>query len=336
MKLKIHLFAHSNILLVYSYFYYCRKHKIKVDVEIDKSVHFNGGLIQYQDKTLFFDYTDDADLIENPSKYDFYFKRSLLEKDYKENVHPLNFNLPMAYNSLGLLSKMNYGFFKDKQSRIEIIRALDMFDWFTNNSHKSMDVRRYPTKIQDNGGAIVYYTRLWNPDRTPDADEKERRIIQNEFRINACRIIKDNFKNSSVGLFPDDFSRSLAPDILLDLRQTDKKNYFKKLNNCNIGIADDGLKNTPGWKIGEYLLSGKAVISTPLNVCVDNFNDGEHYLELQSRSSYQELPDKIEMLLKEKKYLEMAENNLKWSREYIHPFNYLERIFAFVDMKAKL
>lgn len=334
MKLQIHLFAHSNILLVYSYFYYCRKHKIKVNVEINKDVHFNGGLILYKNKTLFFDYTDDTVLIDEPSKYDFYFKRSLLEKDRKQNVYPLNFNLPMSYNSISLLTKMNYRFFKDKQSRIEIIRALDLFDWFTNNSHKAMDVRRYPTSIQDNGGNVIYHTRLWDPDRTSNEEEKERRNLQNEFRINACRIIKNNFKNSSVGLFPDELSQKLASDVLLDIRQTDKKNYFKKLSNYNIGIADDGLKDTPGWKIGEYLLYGKAVITTPINVCVDNFYEGENYLKLQSRSAYDELPHKIETLLKDKKYLEVGGNNLEWSREYIHPFNYLERIVALVGNES--
>lgn len=335
MKLQIHLFQHPTLQLIYAYDYYCRKHKIKVDVEINKSVHYNGALIDYQNKTLFFDYSDDIIFIDKPSKYDFYFKRSLAEKDKVRNVFPLNFNVPLAINPLVLLTKMNINFFKDKQSRIEIIRALDLFDWFTNNSHKSMDVKRYPEKIDDKGGNIIFHTRLWNPERTSLDDEKERRRIQNNFRINACRIIKKNFKNSSVGLFPDELSLKLAPDIVLDLKETDKKTYFDKMRNVNIGVADDGLKDTPGWKIGEYLLNGKAVISTPLNVYIDDFNEGKNYMKLSSRSAYEELPDTIEALLKGKRYLEMAENNFNWSKEYIHPFNYLERIFALVQNEAK-
>jgi len=330
MKLRIHLFLHPTTQLVYAYFYFCRKHKIKMDIEIDKSIHFNGVLLEYEGKSLFFDYSDDTIFIDEPAKYDFYFKRSLAEKDKVRNIYPLNFNVPLAYNSLAFLSKMKLDFFKDRQSRIEIIRGIDIFDWFTNNSHKAMDVKRYPLKVEDKEGGIIYYTRLWNPDRTNFEDEKERRRLQNEFRINACRIIKKNFKNASVGLFPDELSLKSAPDVVLDIKLTDKKSYFKKMRNSNIGIADDGLKDTPGWKIGEYLLSGKAVVTTPLNICVDDFYEDKNYMKLSNRSAYEELPDKIEALLNNKKYLEMAENNLNWSREYIHPFNYLERILAIV------
>lgn len=330
MKLQVHLWEHSNLQLVYSYFYYCIKHNIKVDIEINKSVHYNGALIYNQKKTFFFDYSDDTVFIDSPSKYDFYFKRSLLLKDKSQNVFPLNFNLPLAYNSISFLSKLKFEFLKDKPSRIEFIRAIDIFDLFTNNSHSAMDVKKYSYKIEDKGGNVIYHTRLWNPNKAINEQERERRLLQNDFRINACRIIKKNFKNSSVGLFPDELSLKLGPDVLLDLKQTDKKTYLKKMRGYNIGIADDGLKDTPGWKIGEYLLNGKAVITTPLNVCIDNFYENKNYLKLTDRSAYKELPDKIEMLLQDKKYLEMASDNLKWSREYIHPFNYIERIFATV------
>ncbi|MGC4041486.1 MAG: hypothetical protein QM710_12070 [Flavobacterium sp.] len=330
MKLRIHLFLHSSTQLIYSYFYYCQKHKIKMDIEIDKSVHYNCVIIEYQGKTLFFDYSDDTVFCDDPVKFDFYFKRSLPEKDRKGNVHPVNFNFALAYNSLSFLTKMNLQFFKDKQSRLEILRALDVFDWFTNNSHASVDIKNYPSKVEDKGGTVIFHSRLWDPDRTSLEDEKERRRLQNDFRINACRIIRKNFKNSSVGLFPDELSIKLAPDVLLNKKQTGKRSYFEKMLNSNIGVADDGLKDTPGWKIGEYVLSGKAVISTPLNIAVDEFYDGKNFMQLSHRSAYEELPEKIDALLQGKRYLEMGEENLKWSREYIHPSNYLERIFALV------
>ena len=45
-----------------------------IDIEINKSVHYNGAILYYQSKTLFFDYSDDSVFIDSPSKYDFYFK----------------------------------------------------------------------------------------------------------------------------------------------------------------------------------------------------------------------------------------------------------------------
>ena len=112
----------------------------------------------------------------------------------------------------------------------------------------------------------------------------------------------------------------------------DKRKYLKELSTYNIGVADDGLKNTPGWKIGEYLLYGRAVVSTPLNVCIENFKEHVNYERLASRSSYEEIPEKIAFLLKDKKYIEMGENNFKWSSNYLHPKNYMNRILDIINV----
>ncbi|ULC60583.1 hypothetical protein MBM09_06215 [Flaviramulus sp. BrNp1-15] len=326
MKLELSIWTHHLTHLVYSYFYYCRANKIDVNIVYNSKIKFNSALLIVNDKSILFDYSDDVKFIDLPNNFDFYFKRSLLEKDKKNNIFPLNFNVPMAYKSHLLLLKLNKDLLFHKFNKTEIGRALDIFGLFTNSGHGTLDIRNYPKNISDFGGNILYYTRLWNPDNNPDKEEKERRMLQNEFRINACRIIKREFKNASVGLYSDSFSNKLAPDLLLPPDKSDKKSYLKKLTQYNIGIADDGLKNTPGWKIGEYLLYGKAVISTPLNVCIDNFKEHVNYEILSSRSSFEEIPGKIEFLLKEKKYLEMSENNFIWSTRYLHPKNYINRI----------
>jgi hypothetical protein len=220
----------------------------------------------------------------------------------------------------------------DKSSRVEVIRVLDKFTLFTNSSHAVLDIKRYPKETRDFGGNIIFHTRLWNSDNHPDAEEKERRRKQNEFRINACRLIKKSYKSASVGLLDDNLSRVLAPDLVLNSKDPNKKHYFNKLNNYDICIADDGLKDTPGWKIGEYLLFGKAVITTPLNISLENFKEHTNYEKLSTRSSYLELADKIEYLLNEKKYLEMGSNNLKWSEIYLHPKNYIQRIISIINV----
>ncbi|WP_281322645.1 hypothetical protein [Flavobacterium aestivum] len=331
MKLEFSSWTHHLNQLIYSYFYFCKIEKINVDIIRNNNIKFNGAVLYIDNKTVFFDYSDDTKFIDIPEKFDYYFKRSLLPKDKIANVYPLNFNVPMAYKSHLLLLNLKSDFLFDRSSRTEVIRALDRFSIFTNSSHAVLDIKRYPKREIDFGGNIIFQTRLWNPDNHSDEDEKERRRNQNEFRINACRIIKKTFKNASVGLFADHLSKQLAPDLLLDSKCSNKNNYFNMLNNYNICIADDGLKDTPGWKIGEYLLFGKAVITTPLNVSIDKFDEHVNYEKLSSRSSYMELPEKIEYLLNENKYLEMGHNNLIWSDNYLHPRNYIKRILSIVD-----
>ena len=331
MQLVISTWTHHLNQLIYSFYYFCEKEKMKVDIVQDKKIVNNGAVLLIEGTRIFFDYSDDSNFLDKPEKFCYYFKRSLRVQDAKENIYPLNFNVPMAYKCHSLLWNLKPDLLFDKWSRVEVIKALDKFGLVSKSSHGILDIRRYPENVVDYGGNVIFHTRLWNPDNHPDQDEKERRRLQNEFRINACRIIKKNFVNSSVGLFADDLSRKMAPDVLLDPKESKKNNYLNTLLHYNIAIADDGLKDTPGWKIGEYLLFGKAVITTPLNISLDNFKEGVNYEALSTRSSYMEIPDKIESLLKEKKYLEVGKANKEWSNHYLHPQHYIQRILSIIS-----
>jgi hypothetical protein len=83
-------------------------------------------------------------------------------------------------------------------------------------------------------------------------------------------------------------------------------------------------------QIGEYLLHGEAVISLSISVKIEDFKRRMNYLELSSRSAYKELPDCINDLQKNNKYIEIGQANLEWSSQYIHPENYLSRVLGIV------
>lgn len=326
MQLELSTWTHHLNQLLYSYYFYCKKQQIDVKIVLNKKVVHNGAILIFKNKSVFFDYSDNTVFLDTASKYDYYFKRSLRKEDKNNNVYALNFNVPMTYNSLSFLFHLKKEFLTFRPNRIEVFRALDIFGLFTNSGHSILDCKRHPTQIKDFKGNIIFHTRLWNPEGGNDENEKERRRLQNDFRINACRVLKNNFKNVSVGLYSDELSNKLAPDLLLDDLHSKKVNYLRNLKEYNIGLADDGLKDTPGWKIGEYLLYGKAIISTPLNIYTDNFIEGVNFEMLSSRSSYDEIPEKVESLLENKMYLDMGNANFEWSSKYLNIENYFERI----------
>lgn len=337
MKLELPSWTSHHNLLIYSFFFYCDENDIVFNIVFNNKLAKSGGILHLKEnKKVFFDYSDDAHFIDDPKCYDFYLKRSLNFKDYFANVYPLNFQVNLSYKALNLLLKLKFNELISSRNRIEIVRAMDYFNSFTNLSHYAMDLRNFPKNVVDKNGKVIFHTRLWDPKSHPETEEKIRREMQNDFRIEACRIIKSNFKNASVGIFPDKLSIKIAPDLLLNLKSTSKKEYFKSLKTADIGIADDGLKDTPGWKIGEYLLFGKAVVTTPLNVMLEGFFEHTNYEKLSSRNSYLELPEKIENLISGKKYYEMGINNLKWSEEYLHPKNYIKRILSLVENKSMI
>ena len=331
MLFKISTWTHHLNQLIYSYLYYCEQSHIRTNIVYDTSIVHNAALLEIDGLLIFFDYSDSPAFLSNISSYDYYFKRSLRQCDQAINVFPLNFNLLISYKPYLLLSKLHYSFLIARRNRAELIRAIDRYSWVTNSSHHLMDVSKFSNQISDNNGSIVFCTRLWNPDNNDDHEEKRRRIKQNQFRIEACRIIKSNFKNAKVGLFPDDLSKRQAPDLLLDEKLYNKKSYLKSLKSFDIGVADAGLKDSPGWKIGEYLLSGMGVVTTPLNICVDDFIPQVNYKQLSNRSAAQEIPEMIEELLMNNNYLRQGKNNLEWANKYISPLNYFSRILKIID-----
>ncbi len=338
MKIEIwipRLLAHYNQFL-YSLIAFYNKYKFDLKIIQNKNVRENGIVMLIGSKSVFLDYSDDTFFLENPLNYDVYFKRSLSFDMYKSNIHPLNFQLNLSTNIFSLLIKIDFKFYFDIKSKTEIIRALDYFALLTNNSHKEMIYNKHRRVLNDNNGRVLYMTRLWDPDKNPDPDEKERRNVMNKFRINTCRLLRNELSNSFAGVYPDEFAKKYASDILLNLNETKKGNYLNFLNNADICIADDGLKDTPGWKIGEYALCSKAIISTPINIVVENFKQTNNYIKIEKNENSENILQNIENLIKNKGYMDLKNSNFEWSTEFLEPINYFSRILFIIENENSL
>lgn len=227
MTLKIKEWtAHHNQIL-YSLLYYCKVNKQSFDIDYDADLPGNGIILNINNSNCFLDYSDDIKFMADPKQYDFYFKRSLLPGHKLGNIYPLNFQVNFSYKPIHLVLKMPFQVLKNKKSRIELTRVLDYFGLVTNDSHTSKDIKYFSgKKLSDNNGRVIFMARLWDPARSKDPEEKERRSRQNRFRINACRVISRNFPNSITGIFPDAFAKEVANDVLLDLKVAAKKKLF--------------------------------------------------------------------------------------------------------------
>ena len=86
MKLIIPRLTPHHNMLIFSFFHYCEENKIIFDLKFDTKVSLSGGVLEVNNKIIYFDYSDSPVFADNPYKYNYYFKRSLREIDEKENV----------------------------------------------------------------------------------------------------------------------------------------------------------------------------------------------------------------------------------------------------------
>lgn len=318
-------------MFLYSAFATFYKKADGIKVEFDECLHPNGIELLYGDKCYYFEYSDAPELINDSNNYTLYFKRSFLKvNNYSTNVLPLGFQLNYSYKPIQFLLNIFQKDLLHKKNVLEIVRCLDLLDIFTNMSHHSMEFNGFPKSVKNNNGVVLYYTRLWDPDRTNDKLEKERRDKMNFFRINAVKVIKNNFPKSHVGLFPCEMAKKVAPDLILNERETSKKNYLRLLDSSDICIADDGLKDTLGWKIGEYVLFGKSIISTPINILVPYFHRDINYYELSSRESFEEIPSLIDKLKTKDYYTKMNRENYEYGVKYLRPQSYFCNLLTII------
>jgi hypothetical protein len=316
--------------LMYSFFCYADQRGLDLKIVQNKQVYLGLSILRYKGQRILLDYSDDRGHFNERFDCDRYFKRSLQKSDYLANVNPLNFQVNFAYKPFKILSKIDRKILFDNRSRGELIRAIDYFETLTEDSHFSKTLKRFENckKMDRISGRVIFMTRLWDPDRHHDDAEKERREAQNQFRIEACRILSKECPGSIVGIYPDYYSKKRAPDLLVDASLASKKNYLKTTGSCCIGVADDGLRDTPGWKIGEYTMLGMAIISTPINVHIQDFTDGIHFLSTGSRSNYHVLPELVNRLQQGNRIEEMQAANRNWYLSYLEPNRYVENILS--------
>ena len=92
------------------------------------------------------------------------------------------------------------------------------------------------------------------------------------------------------------------------------KPSFKKVRESNIVITNNGLHNVPGFRLGELLIMGKLVITTPINIKVPGLLNGIHYIECEIEKM-NELLDSLSIA----KIHIITNNARKYANEFLGP-----------------
>jgi hypothetical protein len=278
--------------------------------------------------TMLFDMSDSPSLVDVMDDIDCYFKRSYIQDAVSASlpyrVLPFGFNYGVAYKPFSLQRITAFGF-----DKVYAARTTTALAPFVNLSYTHIDYRKMYSAPYDNGGNILFQTRLWDPSNVRTPEKKFFREHLNAVRIETVRQLKNKFdKRLVAGIEDTPLARSLCPDLIIDKASSSKKSYLRELRNSDICIATNGLENTLGWRIAEYVAFSKAVVSEPFDVMVPAWKEGAHYLLFKD-----DLCARVDALLYQKNYTRMQQQNYEYYNQYMAPEALFNRLLKQASLK---
>ncbi|WP_439488459.1 glycosyltransferase [Algoriphagus sp.] len=311
--------------------------------EINLKYHLNKGEAPFHmvnvlinGKKCIFDFADHA-LIEEKEyqEADFYVKRMLLKSDQSRLPKLIPFGL--NYSVMTKNKFLKYLFLKDRSLTRFSIRYHKLISGLlgVSDSLSNVDVVDF-SNAPLNIGKIAFRARLWNPANNPTQWKKEERVALNSERIEILRKLKSTYPSESIGgIEGDDFSNELCPDLVIPKMLSSKKSYLKVLKSSVIGIANQGLEGSIGWKLPEYVAHGMAVITSPISQYAlhGNFEEGIHYLSFEDTDSC--IAAVSQLMSDLDRRWEMQQANALYYKEYLHPAAKLREIIRLVDEKSR-
>ena len=161
---------------------------------------------------------------------------------------------------------------------------------------------------------ILFCTRLWS-----QANTHFRVNELNERRIQYVLSLRKSFRRDIIaGVLDSPLSRKICKDLILPSRFTNRNNFLDLITKSYVCVATAGLYRSTGWRFGEFVASGKAIVSEPLSFSVPGvFSEGSNYLSFLSPN---ELAEKCDYLLSHPdKREEIEQNNVNYYFHNLRP-----------------
>lgn len=259
------------------------------------------------------------------SKVAVYFKRMCLKTEMVTHpkLYPLGFNY-LCYTKGWDFFKINHRLLPlFKKVGLQRLRYLpwvpDFLGW--DDSIPSCNCKLFETDNINRQFLIQFSTRLWRWGYAKNSYWIEERQKFNEARIELVRLLKENFEGMYFGGIQDGpLARELAPELVLDKKAFNKKNYVNNLKKSTVGIVTPGVEDSIAWKFGEYVASGMAILCTPEFLKYElpgSFKEGQNYLIFNSS---EECLEKIRCLQKDKPALQkMMQANIDYYKKFLQP-----------------
>jgi hypothetical protein len=281
---------------------------------------------QIENKNICFDLSDSCEFQykELLDSSDVYFKRMLLKENEGDKILPFGLNYPVLYKNdhliqRGYLTGGWMGFARSLARRnVMLSKALNIN--ISHNNSSVEDFERLPL-LNHGDRRVIFYCKLWNPDRVSSDKKKNQRIAMNDIRIRAVSMLRKELGSHFMGgVQLDDYSKKVAGDSLVkDNTILHKRTYLANLRRSHIGIATEGLEESIGFKFSEYIAMSMAIVSNPVHTysLPGNFTEGKNYLPYKNAEEC--VSQCVKLREDNKLFLDMSVNNMQYYNNFLSP-----------------
>ena len=220
---------------------------------------------------------------------DYYFKRSFQPAyvatlgSHATRVHPLGLNYEVLPDHLDFAgARRNWHLRRGHRRFSGVISALHLSPRFTPRQHVFENGMR-----SHQGGRALFLTRAWDPHDAPEREQHgiDQREAINEMRARCIARLRDDLGDRVLaGFAHSEFAMRCYPDLLVpDPSLCDKRRYLAAVRQADVCVTTTGVHGSVGWKLGEYVALGKAIVSERIaHRLPGNFRAGTHYLDFSS------------------------------------------------------
>lgn len=308
--------------------------------------HKASAFIKVDNAQIYIDCSDSPDIHKEEYQHcELYFKRTLRNEDRQtlSKLRPfgLYFEVYPSFCSLMTLRRF-LSFSPDgiKGKSKTVVKLLDTDNKLGFMPRESAFYNSKKATYKGHAFKVLFYVRLWDPasDKEFEISDIERtdREKINTSRIKTIRLLKQKFKeNALVGVMDDNYSRKVAPDLIVDKYKTTKKQYIRQVNSASVCIATTGLHGSIGAKFAEYVALGKAIVTESFDyVLPGTLDEPGHYLEFNSP---EQCVEKVSQLFDTPYMLEQMESmNIRYAQQYMTSDKMVSRIIEEVKLDTFL
>lgn len=164
---------------------------------------------------------------------------------------------------------------------------------------------------------VLFQCRLWDPASFP-ASARESIEILNTVRVESVRALKKELGERFIGgLQNNAYARAVAWDLVVS-HSTNRSRYLDLVKQSAVVVTTNGISDSIGWKMGEFVALAKAIVCEPLiHKLPGLFESGRNYLPYQT--SHECVARCVELMENSHLAQEIMENNYNYFNRYVRP-----------------